>query len=126
MWGKIISIFLASKKKVNINWFTERIANPVMVVFVYLLKNTGISPNQVTLMSLVIVAGAGAFSIFEPGHWALTLVAGMVQLSFVFKCANDMLLWDQGTSSNLGYLLNFLIDKIKMMLLSSCIMVQLW
>jgi phosphatidylglycerophosphate synthase len=95
-------------------------------VFVYLLKNTRISPNQVTLASLVVMAGAGAIFIFLPGHLWLIVAALVVELSFILDCADGMLSRARGTSSHLGHLLDFLVDEIKAMMLYGCVTVRLW
>ena len=60
MWSDIVAIYRASKKKKDINWFTEWIARPPASVVVYALRNTPITPNQVTFGSALIAAAAGA------------------------------------------------------------------
>ena len=60
MWSDVVAIYRASKKKVDINAFTEWICRPPAAVLVYLLRATPITPNQVTFLSGVVCAGACA------------------------------------------------------------------
>jgi hypothetical protein len=50
MFSEIAAIYRASKKKRDINWFTEWIARPPAAVVVYALRGTPITPNQVTFL----------------------------------------------------------------------------
>nr|MBA3542734.1 hypothetical protein [Deltaproteobacteria bacterium] len=49
-FSEIATIYRSSKKKHDINWFTEWIARPPAAAVVYALRNTRITPNQVTFM----------------------------------------------------------------------------
>ncbi|MDB4959491.1 MAG: CDP-alcohol phosphatidyltransferase, partial [Myxococcales bacterium] len=88
MPSEIAAIYRASKKKKDINWFTEWVARPPAAVVVYLLKNTPITPNQVTFLSAAIAAAACAIIVFLLG-WVWLVVAALVfELSFVLDCAD--------------------------------------
>ncbi len=126
MWSEVATIYRASKKKVDINWFTEWICRPVAALFVYLLKGTRITPNQVTFLSLIICAGAGAMLIFLPGHLWLIAAILLLELSFILDCVDGMLSRVRKSSSHLGHLLDFLMDEIKAMLVLGCVTIRLW
>ncbi len=126
MWSEIAAIYRSSKKKVDINWFTEWICRPPAAVFVYLLRNTPITPNQVTFLSLLVCAGAGAMLIFLPGHLWLGAAILVYELSFVLDCVDGMLARLRKTNSILGHLLDFLMDEIKAMMVLACVTVRLW
>ncbi len=126
VFGEIAQIYRASKKKKDINWFTEWVARPPAAVFVYLFKNTRITPNQVTFLSLVICAAAGAMLVALPGHLWLIAAIAVYELSFVLDCVDGMLARARKTASQLGHLLDFLMDEIKAMMLFGCVTVRLW
>src|SRR5689334_24987023 len=91
MSSEIAAIYRASKKKHDINWFTEWIARPPAAVAVYVLRGTPITPNQVTFLSTVVAAGAAAMFAVGPGYWWLVGAALVFELSFVLDCADGML-----------------------------------
>jgi phosphatidylglycerophosphate synthase len=126
MWSEIVAIYRASKKKKDINWFTERIARPPGAVVVYFLRNTRITPNQVTFASAVVGAAACAMFVFLPG-WAWLVAAALVfEFSFVLDCADGQLARLRKIASPVGHLLDFLMDELKAMLLFACVAVRLW
>jgi hypothetical protein len=126
MWSEIVAIYRSSKKRHDINWFTEWVARPPAAVVVYALRRTPITPNQVTFLSTVIAAGACAMFALLPGYAWLVAAAGVFELSFVLDCADGQLARLRKTASPLGHLLDFLMDELKAMLLYGCVTVRLW
>ena len=127
MPSEIAAIYRASKKKHDINWFTEWVARPPAAVVVYLLRNTQLTPNQVTFGSALVAAGACAMFVVQPGSWAWVIAAALVfEFSFVLDCADGMLARLRKRASPLGHLLDFLMDELKAMLLFAAIAVRLW
>jgi hypothetical protein len=126
MASEVAAIYRASKKKQDINWFTEWIARPPAAVVVYLLRNTPFTPNQVTFASAFVAAGACVMFALCLG-WAWLVVAAVVfEFSFVLDCADGMLARLRKMASPLGHLLDFLVDELKAMLLYGCVAVRLW
>jgi hypothetical protein len=126
MWSEIVAIYRASKKRRDINWFTEWVARPPAAVVVYALRGTPITPNQVTFLSALIAAGACAMFALLPGRTGLIAAAAVFELSFVLDCADGQLARLRHTASPLGHLLDFLMDELKAMLLLACVAVRLW
>jgi len=126
VWSEIQSIYRSSKKKKDINWFTEWVARPPAAAVVYALRNTRITPNQVTFLSAVVCAGAGAMLIFLPGWAWLCAAIAVFEFSFVLDCADGQLARLRKLASPLGHLLDFLIDELKAMLLFGCVAVRVW
>ncbi len=126
MFREIADIYRASKKKKDINWFTEWVCRPPAAAFVYFLQGTPITPNQVTILSALICAGAGAMFITLPGHLWLVAAALVFELSFIFDCVDGQLARTRGWASPLGHLFDFLMDEIKAMLLFGCVTIRLW
>jgi phosphatidylglycerophosphate synthase len=124
--SEIAAIYRASKKKQDINWFTERIARPPAAVVVYALRNTRITPNQVTFMSALLAAGSGVMLALLPGWTWLVVAAVVFEVSFVLDCADGQLARLRKTASPLGHLLDFLMDELKAMFIFGCVAIRLW
>jgi hypothetical protein len=126
MWAEIRDIYRSSRKKKDINWFTAHIARPPAAIVVWALRDTPVTPNQITFASAVIAAGACAMFATLPG-WAWLIIGALVfELSFVLDCADGMLARLRKSASPLGHLLDFLMDELKAMLLFGCVAVRLW
>ena len=126
MLGEVAAIYRASKKKKDINWWTEWVCHPPAALFVYLLKNTRVTPNQVTFLSLVVAAASGAMLVFLPGHLWLVAAALVYELSFILDCVDGQLARVRKASSVLGHLLDFLMDEIKALLIFGCVTARLY
>jgi phosphatidylglycerophosphate synthase len=126
MWKDVVAIYRASKKRRDINWWTEWVCRPPAAVVVYFLRNTPITPNQVTFLSVLVAAASGAMFALLPGHLWLVLAALVFELSFVLDCADGQLARLRKTSSPLGHLLDFLMDEIKAMFIFACVAYRLW
>jgi hypothetical protein len=126
MFSEIAAIYRASKKKHDINWFTEWVARPPAAAVVYVLRGTPITPNQVTFLSTVVAAGAAAMFAAAPGYLWLVVAALVFELSFVLDCADGMLARLRKTASPLGHQLDFLMDELKAMFVFGSVAVRLW
>lgn len=126
MASEVAAIYRQSKKKQDINWFTEWIARPPAAVVVYLLRGTPITPNQVTFLSAFVAAAACAVLIACLGWIPLVIGAALFEFSFVLDCADGMLARLRKLASPLGHLLDFLMDELKAMLLYGAVAVRMW
>jgi phosphatidylglycerophosphate synthase len=126
MLADIRALYRASKKKKDINLFTEWVARPPATIFLWLFLKTRITPNQVTFLSMLVCAGAGAMLVFLPGHAWLIAAALVFELSFVLDCVDGQLARMRKIASPLGHLLDFLMDELKAMLILGCVTVRLW
>jgi hypothetical protein len=126
MWNDIVAIYRASKKRKDINWWTEWVCRPPAAVVVYFLRNTPVTPNQVTFLSALVAAAAGLMFALLPGHPWLVLAALVFELSFVLDCADGQLARLRKIASPLGHLLDFLMDEIKAMFIFACVAYRLW
>ncbi len=125
-FGDIAAIYRAYKKKVDINWFTEWVCRPQAAVVVYALRNTRVTPNQVSFLSLLIAAAASALFVYGKSYELLLVAVAVFHVSFIFDCADGMLARSKQVSSVLGHLLDFLMDEIKAMMIFTAITVRLW
>jgi phosphatidylglycerophosphate synthase len=126
MPSEIAALYRASKKKQDINWFTEWIARPPAAVVVYAIRNTPLTPNQVTFGSAIIAAAACAMFALCPGWLWLVVAALIFEFSFILDCADGMLARLRKIASPIGHQLDFLMDELKAMLLFGCVTVRMW
>lgn len=126
MIAEITAIYRASKKKKDINWWTEWVCRPLAAAVVYGVRNTRITPNQLTFMSLALAALAGALFALTSGYLGLCAAALVFELSFVLDCADGQLARLRRTASRLGHHLDFLMDEIKAHLIFGCVAIRLW
>jgi len=124
--GDIAAIYRAYKKKVDINWFTEWVCRPPAAVVVYALRNTRVTPNQVSFLSFFVAALAAGLFACALSFSGLIAAALVFHVSFIFDCADGMLARSKKVSSVLGHLLDFLMDEIKAMMIFSAVTIRLW
>ena len=105
-------IYRKTRKVPDIFW-NAYVCRPIAAVLLASLERTRITPNQITLLSLVVTVASAALLVGVPGYAGL--VAGIVvfELSYVLDCADGMLARWRGIASETGHLLDFLIDEIK-------------
>jgi phosphatidylglycerophosphate synthase len=127
MFAAVADIYRSSKKRKDINWFTQHIARPPAAVLVYLLRNTPLTPNQVTFLATLVCAGAGAIIALTPGSWFWLVIGALVfELSFVLDCVDGMLARLRKHASPVGHLLDFLMDELKATMIYGCVTIRLW
>jgi hypothetical protein len=126
MLSEVAAIYRASKKRKDINWWTEHVCRPPAAVVVYGLRNTRVTPNQVTFLSAVVAVIAAAMFALLPGWSGLVAAALVFELSFVLDCADGQLARIRKIASPLGHMLDFLMDELKAMLIFSAVAVRLW
>jgi phosphatidylglycerophosphate synthase len=126
VFSEIADIYRASKKKRDINKFTQYVMRPPASVVVYFLRNTPITPNQVTFLSAIVAAGAAAMLILLPGHFWLVMAALVYEFSFLLDCADGQLARIRKIASPAGHLLDFLMDELKAMFIFGAVAIRLW
>jgi phosphatidylglycerophosphate synthase len=108
----IAEIYRRSKKPKDPFW-NEWVSRPVAAVFVYALKDTRLTPNQITFLSLFVALSVDAVLLLWREYAGLVAAAVLLQLAFVLDCTDGQLARIRGTSSPLGGYLDFLMDEIK-------------
>jgi phosphatidylglycerophosphate synthase len=118
-------IYTKTRKIPDLFW-NAYVCRPLAALLLSGIAGTRITPNQITLLSLVVAAASAAILIGVPGY--LGLVAGIVvfELSYVLDCADGMLARWRGIASETGHLLDFLIDEIKAFIVLSAVAFRLY
>ncbi len=82
-------------------------------MFVDVVKDSRITPNQITLLSALVAGVASALLCAWPGYTGLVVAIVVYEASYVLDCADGMLARLRGTQSARGHLLDFLMDELK-------------
>src|SRR5688500_3984794 len=102
------------------------VCRPVAAVLVDWIKDTRITPNQITLAAVVVAVASAALLVVLPGHQGLVVAVGVYQASYVLDCADGMLARWRGVQSTPGHLLDFLMDEIKAFVVLGAVAVRLF
>lgn len=121
----IRDVYQASKKKEDIAW-NIYVARPIAAILVAMLRPTPLTPNQVTFLGVAVFFVAAAAFIALPGAWGFLVGALLVQLSYLFDCADGQLARLKSMTSEVGSHLDFLMDELKAMTLAGALGVRLW
>ncbi|HET6284251.1 MAG TPA: CDP-alcohol phosphatidyltransferase family protein [Polyangia bacterium] len=125
MFSAIREMYARTRKPHDIFW-NRFVARPAAAVLLVPLARTGITPNQVTLLTLVVFLIGALVMALMPSSGALVLAAAIIELSYVLDCVDGQLARLKGTSSPVGAHLDFLMDEIKAFVLVAAVGVRLW
>ncbi|MCK6575611.1 CDP-alcohol phosphatidyltransferase family protein [Myxococcota bacterium] len=123
MLQEIRRIYRESLKPAD-SLFNLYVARPPAAAVVAVLARTRATPNQVTFASIAIFVVAMVALAGLPGWAGLLAGVGLVELSYVFDCADGQLARLTKRSSPVGALLDFLMDELKAYLLVAGITVR--
>jgi phosphatidylglycerophosphate synthase len=105
-----------TSKPTDILW-NRFVARPLAAPVVALLEPTQVTPNQVTIASLLVFLVAMGLLIMLPGQSGLLTAVVVLELSYVLDCVDGQLARLRGTSSPIGAHFDFLMDELKAFLL---------
>jgi phosphatidylglycerophosphate synthase len=121
---EIVEVYFRTRKTRDLFtnvYFFRPLAAPV----VFALRNTKVTPNQVTLLSFVLALAAVAL-MFWPGYWGLLTATIVFTGSYVLDCVDGMLARLKGLQSTAGHLFDFLMDEIKSFFLLGAVAIRLY
>src|SRR5512145_534274 len=120
----VTETYLRTRKKRDL--FTNvYVFRPLAAPVVCALRDTGITPNQVTLASFLTAVVAVAF-LFWPGYWGLLTATVLLTASYVLDCVDGMLARLKGLESVVGHHFDFLMDELKAFLVLGGVAVRLY
>jgi phosphatidylglycerophosphate synthase len=120
-----VEVYRKTRKVPDLLW-NAYVCRPLAAVVVSAVAGTRVTPNQITLVALVVAVGAAAILCACPAYWGLVLGAVVFELSYVLDCADGMLARLRGTASTAGHLLDFLMDELKAFLILAAVAVRLY
>src|SRR3954454_5823500 len=125
MLAEVADAYRKTRKPRDILW-NRFVARPLAAVLLVPLSRTRVTPNQVTLATLVVFVAGAAMLALCPGHGALVGAVAILELSYVLDCVDGQLARWKGTSSPVGAHLDFLMDEIKAFVLVAAVAIRLW
>ncbi len=125
IWSRIRDGYRRTRKPNDIFW-NRYVARPLAAPIVVALERTRITPNQVTLLSLVVFLAAAGLLVLLPGQSGLIAAIVVLELSYVLDCVDGQLARLRGTSSPVGAHFDFLMDELKAFLLVAATAGRLW
>ena len=125
MFGQIADVYRRTRKPKDILW-NRFVARPLAAVLLVPLRATSVTPNQITLLTLIVFAGGAALLALGAGWRNLVIAAAIIEVSYVLDCVDGQLARLKGTSSPVGAHLDFLMDELKAFLLIAAVGVRLW
>lgn len=102
------------------------VCRPIAAVLVDWVKDTRITPNQITLSAVFVALVSAVLLLALPGHQGLVIAVLVYQASYVLDCADGMLARWRGVQSTPGHLLDFLMDEIKAFVILGAVAVRLF
>jgi phosphatidylglycerophosphate synthase len=121
----IAETYRLTRKVPDLPW-NLYVCRPVAAVFVHAAAGTRITPNQITLASLVVAGFAAVLLVLLPGLAGLVVAVVVFELSYVLDCADGMLARLRNQQSTAGHLFDFLMDEIKAFAILGASAVRLW
>lgn len=106
--------------------FNLYVCRPVAAVLVDWLKDSRVTPNQITLSAVLVAGVASAGIALVPGYWGLLAGVLVFEASYVLDCADGMLARWRGLASPEGHLLDFLMDELKAFVLLAVVAYRLF
>jgi len=122
---RIVEAYRRTRKPKDLLW-NRYVARPLAAVLLVPLERTAVTPNQVTLATLVVFALAAGLMALRPGWPALIGSVAVLELAYVLDCVDGQLARLRGTSTPIGAHLDFLMDELKAFLLVAAVGVRLW
>jgi phosphatidylserine synthase len=119
------SIYLATRKRHD-QLFNIYFMRPLAAGAVALLAPTRITPNQLTLTNLFVFVIAMALFVALPGYSGGVIGVLVLELSYLFDCADGMLARHKQIASKEGHLFDFFTDEIKAVLLVAALGLRFW
>jgi phosphatidylserine synthase len=119
------AIYFATRKRHD-QLFNVYFMRPVAAFAVSVLARTGVTPNQLTLVSLSFFVVASALLVLLPDHLGGVVAVLVLELSYLFDCADGMLARHKKLASKEGHLFDFFTDELKATLLAGALGVRLY
>lgn len=121
----IVAIYRQSKKR-NDNLWTEWVSRPPAAVLVWMLRNTPVTPNQVSFLAIAIAAIGCVVLVAWRSWYGLLLAGALLQAAYVVDCVDGQLARTKGQTSPAGALLDFMLDEVKAFLVLGSAAVRLY
>jgi hypothetical protein len=125
MLGTAARVYRETRKKHD-QLFNVYVMRPLAAVLVAIVAPTRVTPNQLTLVNLVVFVVAAVMLVAMPTYTGGLAAVAVLELSYCFDCADGMLARYKKIASKAGHLFDFFTDELKAVLLVSALGVRMW
>jgi phosphatidylglycerophosphate synthase len=119
------AIYFATRKRHD-QLFNVYVMRPLAAGVVTLVQNTGVTPNQLTLVALGIFVIGAILLVALDGYLGGVIAVLTLELSYLFDCADGMLARHKRLASQEGHLFDFFTDELKATLLVGALALRLY
>src|SRR3569832_1594566 len=123
--SRIAEVYRRTRKPKDLLW-NRFVARPLAAVVLVPLEHTRITPNQVTLGTLIVFLASMLAIALVPTWGGLLAGVGVLEFAYVLDCVDGQLARLRGTSTPIGALLVFLLVVLLAFLLVAVVGVWLW
>lgn len=123
--AEVRQVYRDSRKQQDIAW-NVFVARPLAAILVAALRRTPLTPNQVTILGVAVFLCCVATLIFWRDWTGFLVSALILQLAYIFDCADGQLARLKKMTSEVGAHFDFLIDEVKALLLVGAIAIRVW
>lgn len=124
MLGRPAEVYRLTRKKNDQIWNTY-VMRPLAAVFVATIHRTPLTPNQVTLFSLLVAVTGSALLALLPTYNGSLIGILVLEIAYLFDCADGMLARYKKLASPTGHLFDFFVDEQKAVLLIAVLGIHL-
>lgn len=125
MESNAVRVYRVTRKKHD-QLFNAYVMRPAAAVLVAAVARTRVTPNQLTLLNLVVFAVAAPMLVALP-TWRGGLAAiAVLEASYWLDCADGMLARYKNIASKAGHLLDFFTDELKATMLVGALALRAW
>jgi phosphatidylglycerophosphate synthase len=125
MLGTAKEVYLLTRKK-NDQLFNLYVMRPIASVVVAVVAKTPFTPNQFTILNLVIFVLATAWLMAFPTYAGGIVAVAILEASYCFDCVDGMLARFKKIASKEGHHFDFFTDEMKAILLVAALGIRLW
>ncbi len=122
--GNPAEVYRLTRKKHDQVWNTW-VMRPLAAVFVAAIHRTPITPNQITLLSLVVAVVGSTLLALLPTYEGSLIGVLVLEIAYLFDCADGMLARYKKLASPTGHLFDFFVDEQKAVLLVAVVGIHL-
>jgi phosphatidylglycerophosphate synthase len=125
MLGTAKEVYLLTRKK-NDLLFNYYVMRPIAALVVAIVAKTPLTPNQFTIINLVIFVGAVALLAALPTYVGGLIAIGVLEVSYCLDCVDGMLARFKKIASKEGHHFDFFTDELKAILLVAFMGIRLY
>lgn len=120
MFNAVSEIYFATRKRHD-QLFNTYFMRPLAAVIVSVAAPTRVTPNQLTILNLFIFIAASAALVLRADYVGGLVAIAILELSYIFDCADGMLARHKKIASREGHLFDFFTDESKAILLAGAL-----